>query len=172
MLIKKPALLTEQDVTDYRLYQQRRQFLKTLGGLSLWGTGLGTVLAASKDELTDYKDITTYNNFIELGVGKDAPAELGHLIKTSSWEVTVDGECAKPGKLDLADILKLYPPEERIYSLRCVEGWSMVIPWQGFPLGKFLQRFAPTSKAKFVKFESLYDPTQMPAQKRRIALRQ
>ena len=167
MLIKKPALLTEQDVTDYRLYQQRRQFLKTLGGLSLWGTGLGTVLAASKDELTDYKDITTYNNFIELGVGKDAPAELGHLIKTSPWEVTVDGECAKPGKLDLADILKLYPPEERIYSLRCVEGWSMVIPWQGFPLGKFLQRFAPTSKAKFVKFESLYDPAQMPAQKRR-----
>jgi sulfoxide reductase catalytic subunit YedY len=169
MLIKKSALLTEHDVSDYTLYQQRRQFLKTLGGLSLWGTGLGTgaTLAASKEALTDYQDITTYNNFIELGTSKAVPAELGHLIKTSPWEVTVDGECAKPGTLDLADILKLYPPEERIYSLRCVEGWSMVIPWQGFPLGKFLQRFEPTANAKFVKFESLYDPAQMPAQKRR-----
>ena len=169
MLIKRPALFTEHNVSDYAIYQQRRQFLKTLGGLSLLGSSFGatSALAAPKNELTPFNDIITYNNFIELGTGKTAPSQLGHLIKTSPWEVMVDGECTKPGKLDLADILKLYPPQERIYSLRCVEGWSMIIPWQGFPLGKFLQRFAPTSNAKFVKFESLYDPAQMPAQKRR-----
>lgn len=173
MLIKRPQDITENDVTDFALYQRRREFLKTLGGAALLGaSGLPLkTLAASRfssdEEPTPYEDITSYNNFIELGSGKYAPAEMAGSLRSRPWSITVDGECAKPGKLSLDDILTLNPVEERIYRHRCVEGWSMVIPWQGFPLGKMLKRFQPTSKAKFVRFESLYDPKQMPEQRSR-----
>lgn len=173
MLIQRPPNIRENAVTDYALYQNRRTFLKTLGGMALLGAGGLPLLAQAKspysitDEPTPYDDITSYNNFIELGQGKYAPAERADKLRTSPWTVTVDGECAKPGKLSLEDILKHNPTEERIYSLRCVEGWSMVIPWLGFPLGKMLKAFEPTSKAKFVRFETLHDPEQMPGQKSR-----
>ncbi|MDD5393362.1 MAG: protein-methionine-sulfoxide reductase catalytic subunit MsrP [Thiothrix sp.] len=172
MLIKRPSDIREHEVTDFALYQRRREFLKTLGGFALLGaSGLplvahGKSAFSTDDEPTPYDDIVNYNNFIELGTGKEAPAENAALLKTSPWSVTVDGECAKPGQFTLEDILKPHPTEERIYRLRCVEGWSMVIPWQGFPLAALLKRFQPTSKAKYVSFETLLDRARMPGQKR------
>lgn len=169
IFIKHPHDLRDHDVTDEALYRQRRQFLKSLGGFALLGAGGIPLLAnaAGEDEPTPYEDITTYNNFIELGQGKQAPALRADKLRTSPWTVTVDGECEKPGKLLLEDILKQNPTEERIYRLRCVEGWSMVVPWLGFPLAGLLKRFEPTSKARYVRFESLHDPEQMPGQKSR-----
>lgn len=173
MLIQRPPDIREQEVTDFALYQNRRTFLKTLGGLALLGAGGLPLLAQARsafstdEEPTPYDDITSYNNFIELGSGKYAPAERADKLRPRPWTVTVDGECAKPGKLSLDDLLKQNPVEERIYRLRCVEGWSMVVPWLGFPLGNMLKAFGPTSKAKYVRFESLYDPEQMPGQKSR-----
>ena len=174
MLIRKPVDLTENEVTDYSVYLQRREFIKTLGVVALLGSS-GIPLStwsksspADKDELTPYEDIISYNNFVELGSGKYAPAENAGALRTSPWSVTVDGECAKPGKLTLEDILKTHKTQERTYRLRCVEGWSMVVPWLGFPLADFLKRFEPTANAKFVVFETLYDPKQMPGQKRQI----
>lgn len=174
MLIRKPVDLTENEITDYSIYLQRREFIKTLGAVALLGSSglpLSTwakSLSPAKDEPTPYEDIISYNNFVELGSGKYAPAENAGALRTSPWSVTVDGECAKPGKLTLEDILKTHKTQERIYRLRCVEGWSMVIPWLGFPLADFLKRFEPTANAKFVVFETLYDPKQMPGQKRQV----
>ena len=170
MLIKRPAI-SEAQVTDYAIYQRRREFLKTLGGIGLLsaaGLPLLANAATTDDVLTPYDDITQYNNFLEFGSGKENPAKHAHLLKTSPWSVTVDGACAKPGKLTLEDILKPHPDQERIYRLRCVEGWSMVIPWLGFPLADLLKRFEPTSQAKYVRFETLVDPKQMPGQKRQV----
>jgi sulfoxide reductase catalytic subunit YedY len=172
MPIKHLSDLLEHQVTDYAVYQRRREFLKTLGGIALLGAGGLPLLAEAKsawstdEEQTPYKDVTTYNNFYEFGTDKTDPAANAHTLKTSPWSVTVDGECAKPGKLTLEDILKPHPTEERIYRLRCVEGWSMVIPWLGFPLADLLKRFGPTSKAKYVRFETLFDREQMPGQQR------
>jgi sulfoxide reductase catalytic subunit YedY len=174
MLIKRPSDIRENDVTDYAIYQRRREFLKTLGGIGLLGVSGLPLLAQAKspfstdEELTPYKDITTYNNFYEFGTGKDDPAAYASSLKTSPWSVTVDGECVKPGKFTLEDILKPHPTEERIYRLRCVEGWSMVIPWLGFPLANLLKRFEPTANAKYVRFETLLDPKQMPGQRRQV----
>ena len=170
MLIKRPTI-SEAQVTDYAIYQRRREFLKTLGGIGLLsaaGLPLLANAATTDDVLTPYDDITQYNNFLEFGSGKENPAKHAHLLKTSPWSVTVDGACAKPGKLTLEDILKPHPDQERIYRLRCVEGWSMVIPWLGFPLADLLKRFEPTSQAKYVRFETLVDPKQMPGQKRQV----
>ncbi len=109
--------------------------------------------------------MTSYNNFYEFGTDKADPAQYAHTLQTTPWQVVVEGECAKPGKLTLEDVLKPHSREERIYRLRCVEGWSMVIPWLGFPLADLLKRFEPTSKAKYVQFETLFDPQQMPGQR-------
>lgn len=123
----------------------------------------------STDEpATSLEDITTYNNFYELGSGKPAPARNAHKLKTRPWSIVVDGECASPGEIGIEDLLSRYPQEERIYRLRCVEAWAMVVPWVGFPLGDLLTQFKPTSRAKFVAFETLYDPAQMPGQRRGV----
>ena len=114
------------------------------------------------EELTRFEDATTYNNFYEFGSGKADPSRAPKTLRTKPWHVLVGGECAKPGRLSLDDFLKGFKPEERIYRLRCVEGWSMVIPWLGVPLGPVLKRFEPTSKAKYVAFTTLGDPQQMP----------
>ena len=114
------------------------------------------------EEQTRYEDITTYNNFYEFGTDKGDPSRAAKTLRTSPWSVAVDGECAKPGTLGLEDLLRGLAPQERIYRLRCVEGWSMVIPWLGVPLGEVLRRFEPTSKARYVAFTTLADPTQMP----------
>lgn len=173
MIIKQASDLTENDSTPYALYQKRREFLKLLGGAALLGTALPQFAwaksAFSTDEApTDLEDVTTYNNFYEFGTGKDEPAIKASSLLTSPWSVTVDGACEKPGAYTLEDILKPHPLEERIYRMRCVEGWSMVIPWQGFPLANLLKRFQPTAKAKFVRFETLADPKQMPELKQNV----
>jgi sulfoxide reductase catalytic subunit YedY len=112
-----------------------------------------------------YEDRTTYNNFYEFGTGKSDPAEKSEGFKPRPWAVTVSGEAAKTGRYTLEDILKPHPLEERIYRLRCVEAWSMVIPWVGFPLGDLLKRFEPTSRAKYVAFKTVMRPSEMPGQR-------
>ncbi len=112
-----------------------------------------------------FAEATGYNNFYEFGTGKEDPAENAHTLRTRPWSVVVDGECEKPGRLALEDLLKPHPLEERIYRLRCVEAWSMVIQWIGLPLADLVKRFQPTSRAKFVEFTTLHDPKQMPGQR-------
>src|ERR1017187_3678968 len=111
------------------------------------------------------RDITTYNNYYEFGTDKTDPAENAQRLRTRPWNVTVGGEAEVTGSFLIEDILKPHSLEERVYRLRCVEAWSMVVPWIGFPLGDLLKRFKPTSKAKFVEFRTLYDPKQMPGQR-------
>jgi sulfoxide reductase catalytic subunit YedY len=113
-------------------------------------------------------EITGYNNFYEFGTGKEDPARNAHRLRTRPWAVVVEGECEKPGRLDFDDLLKPHPLEERVYRLRCVEAWSMVVPWIGFPLGDLLRRFQPTSRAKYVEFTTLLDPRQMPGQRSNV----
>ncbi len=184
MLIRKPADLDESDVTPYEVYQQRRKFLQSglaVAGAALTGSlWLPPVAAAvtlgeikpgpfsTDEDKTDRKDVLTYNNFYEFGVSKSDPYKTAHRMKTDPWSVEVVGECEKPGTFTLEDILAPHALEERIYRLRCVEGWSMVIPWIGFPLADLVKRFAPTSRARFVEFETLYDKKQMPGQRRRV----
>jgi sulfoxide reductase catalytic subunit YedY len=117
------------------------------------------------DDLTPFKDVTQYNNFYEFGTGKDDPAANATHFKTKPWTITVEGEIKKPKVFDIDELLKMSPLEERIYRLRCVEAWSMVIPWLGFSLGELIKRVEPTGNAKYVEFISLHDPEQMPGQK-------
>jgi sulfoxide reductase catalytic subunit YedY len=120
---------------------------------------------STTEKANSLAEVSGYNNFYEFGTGKEDPAEHAHTLRTRPWSVAVDGECEKPGVLALDDLLRPHALEERIYRLRCVEAWSMVIPWVGLPLGDLLKRFAPTSRAKFVEFTTLLDPKQMPGQR-------
>ncbi len=178
MLIRKPTDILSSEITPESLYRQRRRFLQ--GGLALGATLLaGGLLApaaraaraleaaknaafSTQEDLTPYEDVTSYNNFYEFGTRKDDPAKHAHTLRTEPWSLTIEGEVAKPGTYTLEDILKPHALEERIYRLRCVEGWSMVIPWVGFPLADLIQRFEPTSRARYVEFVTLQDPEQMP----------
>src|SRR5262249_12064567 len=117
---------------------------------------------------TPYRDVTTYNNFYEFGVEKSDPAEYAGTLRTRPWTVSIEGEVAKPQVVDIDRLLGWFPLEERVYPMRCVEAWSMVIPWLGFPLGDLLKRVEPTSRAKYVAFTSLLDPKQMPEQRRHL----
>ena len=160
------------EVTPEKIYNNRRSFIKNLGlaaGSMLVGSNLFTSADAStsKDELklTDYRYVTTYNNYYEFGTGKSDPVERSQKFKTNPWDIVIDGEVENPITLSMEEITEMFPSEERIYKLRCVEGWSMVIPWQGFPLNKILKKVSPTSKAKFVKFISVLDPEQMIGQR-------
>jgi sulfoxide reductase catalytic subunit YedY len=180
MLIKRKTDLTEHDVTPFELYKERRRFIKAgvaataaLGfpWLAQARLTLGKITSgpfSTDEEKTPYKDVTTYNNFYEFGTSKAEPAINSGRLVTDPWSVAVEGECDEPGTVAIEDILKNHALEERIYRLRCVEGWSMVIPWVGFPLSDFIKRFQPNSKAKFVEFETLYDKKQMPGQRRRV----
>jgi sulfoxide reductase catalytic subunit YedY len=120
------------------------------------------------ESLTPYEDVTGYNNFYEFGTGKEDPARYAHTLVTRPWTVEVDGEVARPAVYDLDDLLAPHTEEDRIYRLRCVEAWSMVIPWRGIPLADVIRRLEPTSKARFVEFTTLKDPEQMPGQRRRV----
>ena len=176
MLIKRPSGIATSEITPRGVYLRRRELLTGAASLGLAAAaGLraddarAAPLAAAKsplsttgEALTPLRDVTTYNNFYEFGTDKADPSRAKKTLVTKPWTVVVGGECAKPGKLELADLIKGPKPEERIYRLRCVEGWSMVIPWLGVPLGDVLKRFEPTSKAKYVAFTSLSDPRQMP----------
>ena len=180
MPIMKIPGLTEADVTPYAIYRQRRRFMQT-GVAAVAGLGfpwlaqakltLGKITPgafSTDEEKTPYEDVTTYNNFYEFGTSKSAPAIRAQEFQTDPWSVSVEGACEKPGVINLEDVLKTQSLEERIYRLRCVEGWSMVIPWVGFPLSDFIKRFQPTSQAKFVEFETLNDKEQMPGVRRRV----
>lgn len=189
MRIYRPRRIKSSGITDREIWLNRRKLIKASmvagTGLLLGGVGgLAAVMHAGSGknqkivsveegvwgknlEPTKYKHITTYNNFYELGYGKRAPAENADALKTRPWSVKVSGECAKPGIMDIEDVLML-DQEERIYRFRCVEAWAMVVPWVGFPLGGFLKRFEPTSKARYVEFETLYDPERMPGQRREV----
>jgi methionine sulfoxide reductase catalytic subunit len=182
MLIRSPKKIRPSEITDERFFHMRRSVLvATLGigtaaALPRQGQAQGTAggptgaqLAfkrngkyVAKETPNTWQEITTYNNFYEFGLDKADPAANAHTLKTSPWSVQIAGECEVKGSFTFEDILKPHPLEERIYRHRCVEAWSMVIPWVGFPLADLLKRFKPTSKAKFVEFTTLNDPRQMP----------
>ena len=182
---------TPSDITPRAVFEQRRELLKGLAAgaagpaLALWAARdaraqMGTVtagpgklpkLAAQRstvegavvmDKLTAYEHVAGYNNFYEFGLDKADPARYAHTLRTRPWTVTVEGECAKPRTFGIEDLLKLAPMEERIYRLRCVEGWSMVVPWVGYSVSHILRAVEPTGKAKFVEFITLADRAQMP----------
>lgn len=178
--IKKRWEIPESEVTPESLYIRRREFIKgagLIGGSLLtypWAvaqasidvTGYQPKVMTIDEELTPEEDATSYNNFYEFGTAKDDPKRNAQDFDTSDWKIEVKGECAKPGTYDIESLIKPFPIEERIYRLRCVEAWSMVIPWLGVPLGSVLQTFEPTSKAKYVAFHTLHDPERMPGQRR------
>ncbi|MCH7576015.1 MAG: protein-methionine-sulfoxide reductase catalytic subunit MsrP [Candidatus Marinimicrobia bacterium] len=163
--------LSHADVTPAKLYRSRRSFLKTAGN-GLLAAALSPALrlkAASAeppvDTLTPYKDITHYNNFYEFSTDKVRVARLAKNFRTDPWSVEVTGLVDKPGTYDVAAMVAQFKPEERIYRLRCVEAWSMVIPWTGFPISRLLEAVAPTSQARYLKFVTLMDKRQFPGQK-------
>ena len=158
------------EVTPEKIYNNRRFFIKSLGlGVSsIAMTALPLINNANSNEdneLTSYKDITTYNNYYEFGTAKGDPYKYSQNFKTNPWNITIEGEVEKPIQISIEEILETFVSEERIQRLRCVEGWSMVIPWMGFSLSQLLSKVTLTSKAKFVEFESVYDPEQMRGQK-------
>jgi len=182
MLIKTPFPHEplSSEITPRSVYLNRRTALAGLGlaaasplALAQPPTGSGKLAklpgahsavagAMVMDKPTSYADATSYNNFYEFGTDKADPAQRAHTLKTRPWTVAVEGACTKPGNYDIDALLKLAPMEERIYRLRCVEGWSMVIPWVGYSLAELIKRAEPTSKAKFVEFTTLADRSQMP----------
>ncbi|MGH7607451.1 MAG: protein-methionine-sulfoxide reductase catalytic subunit MsrP [Gemmatimonadales bacterium] len=170
MIIKRPADIPPSEVTDERLFWHRRDFIGALalgiGGALVLPPWARSVLSQDPgDTLTPFDDITTYNNYYEFGTDKRDPSRHAGSLKTRPWTVRVDGEVKKPQVYDVAELIGRYPAEERIYRLRCVEAWSMVIPWLGFPLASLLKDVEPTSHARFVAFTTLYDPEQMPGQR-------
>jgi sulfoxide reductase catalytic subunit YedY len=190
MLIKTPKSwqLRESDATPETIYQDRRQFIKgtaaaITGGIAgsvfgteafaAWtpGTKLPNVVKSGytvDEPSTPYGPITEYNNFYEFGTGKDDPVENAKDFTTKPWTIEVAGEVGKPGTYDVEDLLRPHQMEERVYRHRCVETWSMIVPWVGVSLADIIKRLEPTSRAKYVAFETLYDPKRMPGQNRRV----
>ena len=182
MIIRRAADIVASEITDKQLYLKRRDFLQ-LGaatGLATLASGVLAPLdaialtklspakkatATAEDPLTPLRDVTSYNNFYEFGTDKSDPAAYASTLKTRPWTVAVEGEVKNPKIYDIDELLKLAPLEERIYRLRCVEGWSMVIPWIGYSLSELIKRVEPTGKAKYVEFTTLQAPEQMPGQK-------
>lgn len=185
MLIQRTpsTIILPSEITPRELFEERRRFIKQIAAGTIGGAGLIAManrsafaqspnakkLAAVSnssyvimDNKTSYKDATTYNNYYEFGTDKADPAQTAGSLKTRPWTVSIEGEVNKPMKLDIDSLMKLAPLEERIYRLRCVEGWSMVIPWIGFSLSNLIKKVEPNSKAKYVEFTSLADKSQMP----------
>ena len=184
----KKSDIKSSEITSQDDYQNRRQFMQqsaaAVGGALILPNTLQAKLAVEADgtklkgvaktdylpeePLTSFKQITTYNNFYEFGTGKSDPYRNAQHFNTDPWSITVEGHCENPGVFNLEDFISPAQLEERIYRFRCVEAWSMVIPWVGVSLADVLKRFKPTSNAKYVEFTTLYDPKQMPGQARRI----
>jgi len=184
MLIRRATDLTYADVTPKSVYQDRRKFLRAMGlvgaaaavGYRLydWAAFSQSAFAATKfdslakspfsttEKQNSYEDVTHYNNFYEFGTEKIDPAKNAQKFNTTNWVVSVEGDVAKPRKFTMDEILKIAPLEERIYRHRCVEAWSIVVPWIGFSLSNLVKLVEPTPKAQFVAFQSYYDPRQMP----------
>src|SRR6478736_1792583 len=191
MLIKKADDIPSSEITPESLYLNRRKFLAgtALAGAAAVAAGVGLHELASPssvaranakidgiqkspfsttEAITPYKDVTNYNNYYEFSTDKYEPAGLAKNLKTRPWTVTIDGQVKKKQVLDVDTIIKMAAPEERIYRHRCVEGWSIVVPWVGFSLSELIKRVNPTSKAKYVEFTTLYDLAQMPGQHREV----
>lgn len=188
MLIKvrKRSDVSASDITDESIYKERRKFIKTSSALTALTLAPSLSLLPSvsqatldyeyltksdfstNDELTPIEAVTSYNNFYELGTDKGDPKRNAKYLKVKPWSIKVEGECEKPGEYELEDFIMPGKLEERIYRLRCVEAWSMVIPWVGVELGPILKRFKPTSNANYVQFFTIYDPDNLPGQKRSV----
>ena len=189
MLIKQAPDILSSEITPENLYWNRRSFIRAASGAALglagtatFGGATGDLLAAPQTELSDlkqsqfstsdapnsYDEITSYNNFYEFGLQKEDPKRYADELTIEPWSIRVEGHMNKPAAdYTLEDILAPHTLEERIYRLRCVEAWSMVVPWVGFPLGDLLKRFEPTSRAKFLKFETLVRPSEFRGQRAR-----
>ena len=189
MLIKQAPDIRSSEITPERLYYNRRQFIQAASGAALGAAGAtvlgapaGGLRAAPQEEIADprpsqfstderqntFEEITAYNNFYEFGLDKEDPKRYAADLTVEPWTVRVEGHMNRPeADYTLEDILSPHPLEERIYRLRCVEAWSMVVPWVGFPLGDLIKRFEPTSRAKYVRFETLYRPGEFRGQRAR-----
>jgi sulfoxide reductase catalytic subunit YedY len=188
MLVKKAPDVRSSEITDKKLYLRRREFIQAAAVTTL-GTAAGLLATerpaqaawprvkipnvrksnfVTTEKQTPYDDVTTYNNFYEFGTDKGDPAVNAHTLKTTPWKVKVDGLVNKPADYNLEDLLKPHTLEERVYRMRCVEAWSMVIPWVGFPLGDLIKRLEPRSTAKYIEFTTLMNPQQMPGQRRAV----
>jgi sulfoxide reductase catalytic subunit YedY len=187
MLIKRPSDILSSEITPESVYLKRRELLKMAGLATAGALASQPVFAAAipakmgkelpgimkspystDQEMNSWADITTYNNYYEFGTGKDEPARYARDFEPRPWSVKVKGECDKPGTYNYEDLISPHTLEERIYRLRCVEAWSMVIPWVGIPLSSIIKQLEPNSKAKYVRFKTLQDPSRMPGQRRRI----
>ena len=194
MLIRRPSDIPSSEITPESVYLARREFIARAGGLGvafagatlLGGVGCGNgderaertangtveqragAPASDEDKLNSYEDITSYNNYYEFGTDKTDPKENAQQLRTRPWTIAVDGLVKKPGTFAFDDLVKPYKVQDRVYRLRCVEAWSMVIPWQGIPLRDMIAKFEPLPSAKFVTFTTLLDPQQMPGQRRRV----
>jgi methionine sulfoxide reductase catalytic subunit len=172
MLIRRPPDILTSEITDESSYWNRREFLKAAGigvaAVSLMPRDLARLGRIDDDKLTPYEDITGYNNYYEFGTDKGDPKANAGSLKTRPWKIEVAGEVAKPATYDFDELLKGFTPVERVYRHRCVEAWSMVVPWLGIPLAGIIDKLAPTSKAKYVEFTTLLDPSQMPGQRRQV----
>jgi len=183
VLIRKPADIRPSEITSKANYLNRRAFMRAggaVGGALLAGPSLTAVVPTEErakipgvsdseystgERVNSYEDITTYNNYYEFGTGKSDPHENAQDFEARPWQITVDGEADVTGTFDFDDFIKPYDVEERIYRMRCVEAWSMVIPWVGISLADIIKRHKPTSRAKYVAFETLLDPSEMPGQR-------
>jgi len=194
MLIKRPTDVRSSEITDKKWYLNRRQFIQAAGGTAaatafgVIGADIGLEAATpaphgrklenvkpsafSVDQKVDkpnrWEDITTYNNYYELGFSKSEPASLGFRIKPRPWTLRITGEVEQERTLDIDTLIRWFGLEERVYRMRCVEAWSMVIPWLGFPLADLVKKLAPTSRAKYVRFTTLFDPEQLPNQESHV----
>ena len=185
MLIKKPADIRPSEITSEQNYLNRREFIRAgavVGGSILSASAMGAVVPDARgakladvkssrfstdEEPNSFEDISTYNNYYEFGTGKADPYENAQDFEPRPWTITVDGHAEKTGTFDFDDFIKPFDLEERIYRMRCVEAWSMVIPWVGIPLADVVNHFKPTSQARFVAFETLNDSSRMPGLRRR-----
>jgi sulfoxide reductase catalytic subunit YedY len=176
MLIRRPADIASSEITPETVYVDRRRFLGMAASAGAATLMPGTLAACKpadggqqpQEKLTPLEDVTSYNNFYEFGTDKGDPARNARNFRTRPWTIAVEGHVAKPAVYQLEDFVAPYTLEDRVYRLRCVEAWSMVIPWRGFELRKLIERAQPTSRAKYVEFITLLDPEQMPYQKRAI----
>jgi sulfoxide reductase catalytic subunit YedY len=188
MLIRKASDIRSSEITPKSLYLRRREFIQSTsggalatvvsamvppalasltaqGGLAKLANVQKSPLSTTGEKLTRYDAVTGYNNFYEFGTDKEDPARNAHTLHPKPWKLTIDGEVGKPGSYDLDDFIKPFTLEERVYRMRCVEGWSMIIPWVGIPFADIIKRVEPTSRAKFVQMETLVDTRQMPEQR-------
>jgi sulfoxide reductase catalytic subunit YedY len=175
MLIRRPGDIKASEITPESAWLGRREFIRAAGvaaGAALVPAALAARPVARRavqgDGLTPFDDVTTYNNYYEFGTSKDDPAHNAGAFRTRPWSVQIAGEVARPQTVNLEDILRRFPSQERVYRLRCVEAWSMVVPWQGFPLRDLINWVRPTSRARFVEFTTVLAPDQMPGQRRSV----